>query len=178
MSAHRVLVPGPTCGYTMKKEWPVYVGTEAATLVAGATLASISPVSLALQGVTTAAHDYGRANAIYGPATLALGILAPAALAQSQQAPVLVLNIVSLEVTNGQIVGLSFTNFGSGYTIDPNVTLTGGGGSGATGEAGACTSATTVAGGCQRRGVEPGGRRRATVRVTPAPISSWSAFGR
>jgi glycerol-3-phosphate dehydrogenase subunit C len=36
-SGIRVLVPGPTCGYTMKKEWPSYVGTEAAKLVAGAT---------------------------------------------------------------------------------------------------------------------------------------------
>jgi glycerol-3-phosphate dehydrogenase subunit C len=34
---HRVLVPGPTCGYTMKKEWPVYVGTAAGKLVASAT---------------------------------------------------------------------------------------------------------------------------------------------
>jgi MFS family permease len=37
----------------------------AAVFVAGATLASISPVSLALQGVVTAKHDYSRANAIY-----------------------------------------------------------------------------------------------------------------
>jgi MFS family permease len=36
-----------------------------AVFVAGATLASISPVSLALQGVVTAKHDYSRANAIY-----------------------------------------------------------------------------------------------------------------
>jgi glycerol-3-phosphate dehydrogenase subunit C len=34
----RIVVPGPTCGYTMKKEWPVYVGTEAAALVSAATL--------------------------------------------------------------------------------------------------------------------------------------------
>ena len=37
----------------------------AAVFVAGATLAAISPVSLALQGVITAPRDYGRANAIY-----------------------------------------------------------------------------------------------------------------
>jgi MFS family permease len=37
----------------------------AAVFIAGATLASISPVSLALQGVVTAKHDYSRANAIY-----------------------------------------------------------------------------------------------------------------
>jgi glycerol-3-phosphate dehydrogenase subunit C len=34
----RVVVPGPTCGYTMKKEWPVYLGTEAAAEVAKATV--------------------------------------------------------------------------------------------------------------------------------------------
>jgi MFS family permease len=37
----------------------------AAVFVAGATLASISPVSLALQGVVTPRHDYSRSNAIY-----------------------------------------------------------------------------------------------------------------
>ena len=36
-----------------------------AVFVAGATLASISPISLAFQGVVTAKHDYSRANAIY-----------------------------------------------------------------------------------------------------------------
>ncbi len=47
----------------------VFLGSFAtmavAVFIAGATLAAISPVSLALQGVTTAARDYGRANAIY-----------------------------------------------------------------------------------------------------------------
>ncbi len=33
-----VVTPGPTCGYTMKKEWPVYVGTQAARSVAAATV--------------------------------------------------------------------------------------------------------------------------------------------
>jgi glycerol-3-phosphate dehydrogenase subunit C len=28
-----IVVPGPTCGYTMKKEWPLYLGTEAARRV-------------------------------------------------------------------------------------------------------------------------------------------------
>ncbi len=46
----------------------------AAVFVAGATLASISPVSLALQGVVTAPRDYDRANAIYN-AFYATGIL-------------------------------------------------------------------------------------------------------
>lgn len=34
----KVVVPGPTCGYTMKKEWPVYLGTPEAKEVAAATL--------------------------------------------------------------------------------------------------------------------------------------------
>jgi MFS family permease len=46
----------------------------AAVLVAGATLASISPVSLALQGVVTPPEDYDRANGIYN-AFYAAGIL-------------------------------------------------------------------------------------------------------
>jgi MFS family permease len=46
----------------------------AAVFVAGATLASISPVSLALQGVVTAPRDYDRANGIYN-AFYATGIL-------------------------------------------------------------------------------------------------------
>jgi glycerol-3-phosphate dehydrogenase subunit C len=33
-----VVTPGPTCGYTMKKEWPVYLGTTVAKDVAGATV--------------------------------------------------------------------------------------------------------------------------------------------
>jgi MFS family permease len=37
----------------------------AAVFVAGATLASISPVSLAFQGVVTPKHDYSRANSLY-----------------------------------------------------------------------------------------------------------------
>jgi glycerol-3-phosphate dehydrogenase subunit C len=32
-----IVVPGPTCGYTMKKEWPVYLTTAGAGRVAGAT---------------------------------------------------------------------------------------------------------------------------------------------
>jgi MFS family permease len=46
----------------------------AAVFVAGATLASISPVSLALQGVVTAPQDYDRANGMYN-AFYAAGIL-------------------------------------------------------------------------------------------------------
>ncbi len=45
-----------------------------AVFVAGATLASISPVSLALQGVVTEPRDYDRANAMYN-AFYAAGIL-------------------------------------------------------------------------------------------------------
>jgi MFS family permease len=45
-----------------------------AVFIAGATLASISPVSLALQGVVTAPRDLGRANAFYN-ACYAAGML-------------------------------------------------------------------------------------------------------
>jgi glycerol-3-phosphate dehydrogenase subunit C len=34
----RIVVPGPTCGYTMKREWPVYLQSAEARAVAGATL--------------------------------------------------------------------------------------------------------------------------------------------
>jgi glycerol-3-phosphate dehydrogenase subunit C len=34
----RIVVPGPTCGYTMKRELPAYVATEQARSVAAATL--------------------------------------------------------------------------------------------------------------------------------------------
>ncbi|MCC6213601.1 MAG: 4Fe-4S dicluster domain-containing protein [Polyangiaceae bacterium] len=34
----KVIVPGPTCGYTMKKEWASYVGTGEAAQVAAATV--------------------------------------------------------------------------------------------------------------------------------------------
>ncbi len=43
-------------------------------LVAGATLAAISPVSLALQGVVVDAASYGRANSVYN-GVYALGML-------------------------------------------------------------------------------------------------------
>ncbi|MDP3274390.1 MAG: MFS transporter [Deltaproteobacteria bacterium] len=49
-------------------------GMCAAVFVAGSTLASISPVSLALQGVVVAQRDYTRANAIYN-AFYAAGML-------------------------------------------------------------------------------------------------------
>jgi MFS family permease len=56
----------------------VFLGTfplmAAAVFVAGATLASISPVSLAFQGVVTPRHEVSRANAIYN-AFYAAGIL-------------------------------------------------------------------------------------------------------
>lgn len=51
-----------------------YPAMCAAVFVAGATLASISPVSLALQGVITKPRDYSRANAIYN-AFYAAGML-------------------------------------------------------------------------------------------------------
>ncbi len=49
----------------------------AAVFVAGATLASISPVSLALQGVVTPRQDLGRANAFYNAAYAAGMLLGP-----------------------------------------------------------------------------------------------------
>lgn len=49
----------------------------AAVFVAGATLASISPVSLALQGVVVPPRDLGRANALYNAAYAAGMLLGP-----------------------------------------------------------------------------------------------------
>lgn len=49
----------------------------AAVFVAGATLASISPVSLALQGVVVAPRDLGRANAFYNVAYAAGMLVGP-----------------------------------------------------------------------------------------------------
>ncbi len=51
-----------------------YVLMAAAVFVAGASLAAISPVSLALQGVVTAPRDYGRSNSVYN-AFYAAGML-------------------------------------------------------------------------------------------------------
>lgn len=53
---------------------PSFAAMCGAVFVAGASLASISPVSLALQGVVTAERDLGRANGIYN-AFYALGML-------------------------------------------------------------------------------------------------------
>ncbi len=50
----------------------------AAVFVAGATLASISPLSLALQGVVTKPHEYSRANALYNTFYAAGMLLGPA----------------------------------------------------------------------------------------------------
>lgn len=52
-----------------------YTLMAVAVFIAGATLASISPVSLALQGVVTAPRDYSRSNSIYN-AFYAAGMLA------------------------------------------------------------------------------------------------------
>lgn len=51
-----------------------YAWMAVAVFVAGATLASISPVSLALLGVVTAPHDYSRSNGFYN-ACYAAGML-------------------------------------------------------------------------------------------------------
>ncbi len=58
-------------GFVFLSSWPLMC---AAIFVAGATLASISPVSLALQGHIVEPQDYSRANAIYN-ACYALGML-------------------------------------------------------------------------------------------------------
>jgi MFS family permease len=49
----------------------------AAVFVAGATLASISPVSLALQGIVTPRAELGRANAFYNAAYAAGMLVGP-----------------------------------------------------------------------------------------------------
>jgi hypothetical protein len=62
---------------------------------------------------------------------LLLGISAPAALAQTTP-PVLICNIVNIGISDGTLANtLIFSSFGSNYTANPNVTLTGGGGTGA-----------------------------------------------
>ena len=58
-------------GFVWLPSWPLMC---AAVFIAGATLAAISPVSLALQGVVVDAASYGRANSIYN-AFYAAGML-------------------------------------------------------------------------------------------------------
>ncbi len=58
-------------GFILLRSFPVMA---VAVFVAGATLATISPVSLALAGVVTEARDYSRSNAIYN-AFYAAGML-------------------------------------------------------------------------------------------------------
>lgn len=58
-------------GFVWLDSWPLMC---AAIFVAGATLAAISPVSLALQGVIVDSREYARANAIYN-AFYAAGML-------------------------------------------------------------------------------------------------------
>ncbi|WP_437554860.1 MFS transporter [Sorangium sp. So ce327] len=57
-----------------------------AVFVAGATLASISPLSLALQGVVTAPRDYSRANSLYNVFYAAGMLLGPPASSAIYQA--------------------------------------------------------------------------------------------
>jgi MFS family permease len=56
------------------ESWPLMCG---AIFVAGATLAAISPVSLALQGVVVNAASYGRANSLYNGVYAAGMLLGP-----------------------------------------------------------------------------------------------------
>jgi MFS family permease len=58
-------------GFVVLRSFPLMA---VAVFIAGATLASISPVSLALQGIVTKPRDYNRSNAIYN-AFYALGML-------------------------------------------------------------------------------------------------------
>jgi MFS family permease len=58
-------------GFVVLESWPAMC---AAIFVAGATLASISPLSLALQGHIVSPAEYSRANGIYN-ACYALGML-------------------------------------------------------------------------------------------------------
>jgi MFS family permease len=53
----------------------LYVFMCMAVFTAGATFATLSPISLALQGVVTAPRDYSRSNALYN-AFYAAGMLA------------------------------------------------------------------------------------------------------
>jgi MFS family permease len=61
-------------GFVWLESWPPMC---AAIFVAGATLAAISPVSLALQGVVVDAASYGRANSIYNGVYAAGMLLGP-----------------------------------------------------------------------------------------------------
>jgi MFS family permease len=58
-------------GFVVLRSFPLMA---VAVFVAGATLASISPVSLALQGIVSKPRDYNRSNAVYN-AFYALGML-------------------------------------------------------------------------------------------------------
>jgi len=60
--------------FVLLSSFPLMCG---AVFVAGATLASISPVSLALQGVITPQADLGRANAFYNAAYAAGMLIGP-----------------------------------------------------------------------------------------------------
>jgi MFS family permease len=61
-------------GFVFLRSWTLMCG---AIFVAGATLASISPVSLALQGHVTDPRDYSRANALYNACYAAGMLLGP-----------------------------------------------------------------------------------------------------
>ena len=61
-------------GFVWLESWPLMC---AAIFVAGATLAAISPVSLALQGVVVDSASYGRANSLYNGVYAAGMLLGP-----------------------------------------------------------------------------------------------------
>lgn len=65
---------GMVAAFVWIESWPLMC---AAIFVAGATLAAISPVSLALQGVVVNAASYGRANSLYNGVYAAGMLLGP-----------------------------------------------------------------------------------------------------
>jgi MFS family permease len=76
-----------------------YVLMCVAVLIAGATLASISPVSLALQGVVTAPRDYSRSNAIYNvfyAAGMLVGPLVSSAIFAEAGGPAMLYHLAAL----------------------------------------------------------------------------------
>lgn len=78
---------------------PTFALMCAAVFLAGASLASISPVSLALQGVVTADHDLGRANGIYNAfyaVGMFVGPLVSSQIFQAQGGAAMLLHFVVL----------------------------------------------------------------------------------
>lgn len=85
-------------GFVMVRGFPLML---VAVFVAGATLASISPVSLALQGIIAAPRDYHRSNAIYNAfyaSGILLGPLVSSRIFQAHGGTVLIYQLAGLWV--------------------------------------------------------------------------------